>query len=96
MGKGKTARDRHYKNFKKIGYKIEWDDYVYILTRYYGFEMFKDTGSSARAFTRDEVTFTAYEPHGKRRGNKFVNKSDHRRAINAVERLELLENGGEE
>lgn len=90
MGKGRAARDRYYNNFKKIGIKIPWEDFIYILIRYYGFETYKKTGSSARVFTKEGITFVAYEPHGKRRGNKFAHLSDRKRAINAIKRLETL------
>ena len=49
--------------------------------------MDKKPKSSARAFTRGNETFTAYEPHGKKRGNKNVRKDDRSKAIRALLRL---------
>lgn len=89
MTKGK--RKRYIENFTNFNILIPWDDFVYLITRHFGFEMDEKTGSSSRAFTRENETFTAYEPHGKRRGNKNVSKADRRKAIRALKRLGLIE-----
>jgi len=90
MGKGKAARLRYNENFKNFNILIPWDDFVYIMTRYYEFEMNWKTGSSARSFTRENETFVAYKPHGSKKKNNHVRKNDRRRAIAALTRLGLL------
>ena len=86
----KGRRARYIENFTNFNILIPWDDFVYLLTRYFSFEMDEKTGSSARAFTRENETFTAYKPHGKRRGSNNVSKADRRKAIMTLNRLGLL------
>jgi hypothetical protein len=41
---------------------------------------------SIRLFIKDEIRFTAHEPHGK--GDDFVHKADRTRAIREIGKLE--------
>jgi hypothetical protein len=91
MARSRARRNHYIQNLRNFNILIPWDDFVYILTRDFGFEMDEKKGSSARAFTRGDVTFTAYKPHGRRRGNKHVSAPDRRKAIRALIRLGILE-----
>lgn len=90
MGKGKAHRKRYIESFDDYTIPIPWDDYEYILTSHFKFEMDKKTGSSARSFTRENETFTARKPHGKGRKEKNVHISDRKKAVSALRRLGLL------
>jgi hypothetical protein len=81
----RKKRKHYYENFKSLSVKIPWDDWIYILQNYYGFEMIKKSGSE-RLFIKGEIRFTAHKPHKK--GDKFVHKSDRKRANREIEKLE--------
>jgi len=91
MPRRRARRNRYLKNFRDFRIRIPWDDFEYIMKNYFGFELDKKRGSSARTFTRDDETFVAYEPHGKKRGDKYVCIADRKKAIRALIRLGLLE-----
>lgn len=64
-------------HFKDFSVKLPWKFFVDILTKHYGCEIIKKSGS-ARLFVMGEIRFTAHEPHGR---EKFVSKDDRKRAI---------------
>jgi hypothetical protein len=90
MGKGKASRLRYIENFTNYGIPLPWDDFEYIMVKYYGFEMDEDTGSSGRTFSLEAETFTANKPHGKKRVEKMVHKADRQKAIRALRNLGLI------
>ena len=77
----------YYENFKDFSVKIPWDCFVRILTEMLEFEKTNQRGSS-RLFEKDDIKFTAHEPHG--RGDKYVHKDDRRRAIIEIKKLGIL------
>ena len=89
MGKGSAAQDKDIEKFLNLGIPMIWRDFLFFMTRRFGFEMDKGTKSSARAFTNDNVTITVHEPH--RRGEKIVPRADRRRVIRKLRNLKIIE-----
>jgi hypothetical protein len=90
MGRGKASKRRLIENFDDFSIPMPWDDFEYIMTKHFKFEMDENTGSNARSFTRENETFTAYKPHGRKRIEKNVHISDRKKARDALRRLGLL------
>jgi hypothetical protein len=72
-------------NIKNLGYNYLWDDFVWVLTNHFGFELGNKRGSE-RAFRSGAVIFIAHEPH---KANIFVTKESRKRAIRALKQLEI-------
>ena len=85
----KKEAQRYFENIENFSIKIPWDCFVYILINFLGFEMERKRGST-RLFINGEIRFTADEPHGK--GDDFIYRDDRRRAIRAIQRLEVIRN----
>jgi hypothetical protein len=90
MGKGKSSRRYYEENFAILGVPIPWDDFVYILTHQFGFEVDNTKGGSGFTFTRGAETFTAYRPHKKGMKERYIHKADRQKAIRALRNLELI------
>ncbi len=83
----KKKAQYYLQNFEDFSIKIPWECFEYILTKFFGFEMIKKSGS-VRLFVRGEIRFTADEPHGK--GDNYISKYDRQRAIYEIKKLDLL------
>lgn len=81
----RSKRAELVQNIKNLGYKYSWDDFVWVLTNYFGFELGYKHGSE-RAFRKGTIIFTAHEPH---KANIFVTIESRKRAIRALEQLEI-------
>jgi len=91
MGKGKSSRGYYAENIGNLGVPIPWDDFVYVMTHHFGFEVDMKKAGRGFAFTREPETFTAYRPHGKAMKEKYVHKADRLKARTALMNLELIE-----
>jgi hypothetical protein len=80
----RSKRAALVQNIKNLGHKYLWNEFEWVLTNHFGFELGKKRGSE-RAFRKGMIIFTAHEPH---RANEFVTKESRKRAIRALERLE--------
>jgi len=78
----KIKKDLKYyvDNFDNYSERLPWKNFVSVLTKHYGFEM-KNGKGSARLFIKDDIRFSAHEPHGR---ESFVSKPDRQRAIRAI------------
>jgi hypothetical protein len=83
----KARKAELIKNFRNLSYRYEWDDFVWVLTRHFGFKLAHKKGSE-RAFIKGDIIFTAHEPHG---GQSWVSNESRRRAVNALARAEFEE-----
>lgn len=80
----RSKRAELVQNIKNLGYNYLWDDFAWVFTNHFGFELGTKRGSE-RAFRRGTIIFTAHEPH---KANIFVTRESRKRAIRALERLE--------
>ena len=87
---GRKKKDCYRRDFGKLSVKVPWSCFKDILIKDFGFKMENKSGSE-RVFVREDVRFTAYEPHGSRRGDSFVSKADRKRAIRALGALGLID-----
>jgi hypothetical protein len=90
MGISKRTAKRYYENFKNLNTKIPWRYYIYVLKKFYGFEIYPSgkTSGAQVALGNGEIRFTAHKPHG---GDVIVDKTSRENAIYAIERLEALQ-----
>jgi len=84
----KEKRDFYRENFANLSVKIPWKEFVNILIKDFDFEMEPKSGS-ARVFVKEDIRFSAHEPHGK--GDLIVSKWDRKRAKEALITLGLLD-----
>jgi len=90
----KRKLEQWVKDFDKLSVKpLPWKYYVDVLVKVYGFEMYESTGSAARVFSKDNIRFTADEPHGR---EKSVAKYYRQKAIEAIKQVKLNEGIGNE
>jgi len=81
----KKKAQRYFDEFENFSVNIPWDCFVYIMTRFLGFEMV-NKGGSRRAFVNGEIRFIADEPH--ERGDDYIHKADRKKAIRAMRMLD--------
>jgi hypothetical protein len=90
MGISKKTAHRYSENIKNLNVKIPWRYFIYVLRRFYGFEIFPSgrTSGSQVALENGDIVFTAHKPHGS--GDDIVDRTSRKNAIRALEMLEFL------
>ena len=83
MPKVKKDVSYYVDNFDNFSERLPWKYFVKVLTKHYGFEMVKKSGS-VRLFILKNIRFTAHEPHGR---EKFVSKYDRRKAVGFIQSI---------